>query len=220
MAPAKSAPDGFFGLLHHPPPMRLATLAALILLAPAASAQRARPFAAKGDVALVVGLSGDTFTRLNPAFGGIGLRYRATDGTVVGASVGFQVQSLDGDDQSGNGSQRSVSLALWNENHLGRRRGIVSPFLGAGATFRAGRQAQERGPEEFSATDYSVGVGALLGAEVKLARGVTLGAAYTLGVEVLTRSFSATPDPSQVPGDQTSVRVGTGLTDLHLSVYF
>ncbi len=214
--------------------MRLATLTALLLLIPAAAAQRARPFAEKGDVALVVGLSGDTFTRLNPAFGGIGLRYRATDRTVLGASVGFQFQSLDEDGDAGSTTQRSVSLALWNENHLGSRRGIVSPFLGAGVTFRAGRQAQERdiaactpelcpGPttrEELSETTYAFGVGALVGAEVKLARGVTLGAAYTLGVAVDTRSFDTTLDPGQVPPDLTVVRVGTGLTDLQLSVYF
>ncbi len=133
--------------------------------------------------------------------------------------MGFQVQSVDANDGIGE-TQRSVSIALWNENHLGRRRGLVSPFIGAGATFRAARLRQERGPDSFSSTDVAVGAGALLGAEVKLARGVTLGAAYTLGVEVTARSFDATPDPMQVPDDQTIVRVGTGLTDLHVSVYF
>lgn len=211
--------------------MRLATLAVLVLLASAAQAQRARPFAEKGDVALVVGLSGDTFTRLNPAFGGIGLRYRATDRTVVGGSVGFQFQSLDAGADAP--SARSVSVALWNENHLGRRRGVVSPFLGAGATFRAGRQARSAtvadctdglcGPPrtvEFSTTQVAVGVGALVGAEVKLARGVTLGAAYTLGIEVETQAFGSPSGLFPQPDDATLVRIGTGVTDLQLSVYF
>jgi opacity protein-like surface antigen len=221
-------------------PIRLASmrliLLALALIPVAASAQRSRPIAEKGDVALVAAISGVSFTQLTPAFGGVGVRYRVADRTVIGTSVGFQYQTLDQGEIDDELTQRSVSVALWNENHLGRGLGVVSPFLGAGTTFRAGSTRSERtgttcdetqcpGPVvtlRQSRTDLSFGVGALLGAEVRLARGVTLGAAYTLGVEVYrSREERTGPDGSVTEyGPDTSVRAGTGTTDLHVSVYF
>lgn len=220
--------------LHPELTMRLAALSLLaVLTVLPASAQRSRPWAEKGDVALVVSISGGGLTDLTPALGGIGVRYRVTDRTVVGTSVGFDYATFDEDGSDASVTERGLRLALWNENHLGRRTGLVSPFLGAGATFSVNNQEREfvRTPcddvvcpgapqrESASGTVLSFGVGALLGAEVRLARGVTLGAAYTLGVAVDRESQESTFNPNP-PGDRTIVRVGTGVSDLNLSVYF
>ena len=86
-----------------------------------ASAQHDRPFAEKGDLALVATVSGD-IPRLNPAFGGVGLRYRVADRTVLGASVGGQYDTSE-DESANESAGRRFSVALWNENHIGRRRG-------------------------------------------------------------------------------------------------
>ncbi len=238
--------------------MRRLLLLALLVLPAAAYAQRARPFAEKGDLALVVGVSPGSFPDITSAFDGIGLRYRATDRSVIGASVGFDVATSDGSgDTEGTQNTGGVRVALWNENHVGRGRGPVSPFVGGGIIAGYRRSTYTRdvfpcdpagcpGPPCDPAacpgvpegvpggdspqasqrvTGYSVGVGAILGAEVRLARGVTLGAAYTLGVAV--ERFSATNGGPVGPfgggtfnGGTTLVAGGTGLTDLHLSVYF
>lgn len=216
--------------------MRLAPLALLVLLlVPAAArAQRARPFAEKGDLALVVGVSG--LRDLSPAFGGIGVRYRVAERTVIGTSIGLSFATDDREEfVSGQFTQTSATLAVWNENHLGRRGGIVSPFIGAGATF--GIQNAEADLDDIpcdpagcpetpvsfsqSETAFSVGVGALLGAEVRVARGITLGAAYTLGIAVERRDADRqTPLGPDDSFSSTVIRGGTGLTDLTLSVYF
>ncbi|HEX9950376.1 MAG TPA: outer membrane beta-barrel protein [Rubricoccaceae bacterium] len=212
--------------------MRLVLLILLVVPA-AAHAQRARPFAEKGDLALVVGVAG--LTDLSPAFGGIGVRYRVADRTVIGTSLGLGFGTEDADDENRVSTRTSATLAVWNENHLGRRGGIVSPFVGAGATFGVQRfEADFDGipcdpascpdtPGGFSQseTTLSIGVGALLGAEVRIARGVTLGAAYTLGIAVDRReSDRSNPFGSNDSVRSTFVRGGTDLTDLSLSVYF
>lgn len=219
-------------------------LLSLLLVPAAAHAQRARPFAEQGDVALVVGVSGLTDLDLSPALGGIGVRYRATDRSVIGTSIGFDVGTTDRDDSGDSQSTGGVQVAVWNENHIGRGRGIVSPFVGGGVVAGFRRQSYTTGidpcepfgcpippcdpaacpgvPEAASQsqTRVSVGVGAILGAEVRVARGVTLGAAYTLGVAVERVSYdSDLPFGSDDTGS-TTVLGGTGLTDLHLSVYF
>lgn len=218
--------------------MRRLLLALAVLLPVSASAQRDRPFAEKGDLALVASIPALNVLNLEPAFGGIGLRYRVADRTVIGASVGLQYDVFDQDrtETSGESSARRLSLALWNENHIGRSRGPVSPFLGAGAVFRVGDQRTEQDnvecdptapcpepPVAFvnARTELSVGVGALIGAEIRLARGVTLGAAYVLGVEVSRFRFEQTPaDVREQLTEQNILRFGTGVTDLHVSVYF
>ncbi|HEX8386855.1 MAG TPA: outer membrane beta-barrel protein [Rubricoccaceae bacterium] len=217
--------------------MRLLLLA-LVLLPVAASAQRSRPIAERGDLAFVVGVSGLNVLALQPTFGGVGLRYRVSDRSVVGASVGVEFAASDqdqGETVVSDGSRRNVRLALWNENHLGSGRRVASPFVGAGVTFAVGDEEYEReaavctpdgcGPavetQRQSASSLSFGAGVLLGAEVRVARGITLGAAYVLGATVSRSEYEQTSTVSPVQeGHSTSVQFGTGMTDLHLSVYF
>lgn len=218
-------------------PMRRLILCALLVLPVAARAQRTRPFAEKGDVALVVGISPVSFPAITSALDGIGVRYRATDRSVIGVSAGFTVGTVDQDDSDDEFSGGSGRISVWNENHLGRSRGIVSPFVGAGLTAGLARETVSRDnvpfpcdpgncPDEpvtavLRQSRYSVGVGAILGAEVRVARGVTLGAAYTLGVSVERLSFTDTsPFRSDNEARSTVVAGGTGLTNLQLSVYF
>ncbi|HEX8298288.1 MAG TPA: outer membrane beta-barrel protein [Rubricoccaceae bacterium] len=215
--------------------MRLVSLALLGLLGlpSVAFAQRNPSLAEKGDLALVVGVS--SLVDLSPVLGGIGVRYRLADRTVIGTSLGLNIGSEDTDDANRVSTRTSATLAVWNENHLGRRDGIVSPFVGAGATFGVQRFQSDfdgapcdpaacpgtPGGYSQSETTLSVGVGALLGAEVRIARGVTLGAAYTLGIAVDRReSDRQNPFGPSESSTATFVRGGTGLTDLSLSVYF
>ncbi len=215
--------------------MRRLLLSVLLVLPVAAQAQRARPFAEKGDVALVVGISPIDFPAITSALDGIGVRYRATDRSVVGVSVGFNASSIDTGDSGGSRGVGSGRISVWNENHLGRARGIVSPFVGAGLTAGYSREVLTIDvlpcydldcpgvpvSAESRLTRASVGVGAILGAEVRVARGVTLGAAYTLGVSVDRVSFrNDEPFGGRDEGTSTSVSGGTGLTNLQLSVYF
>ena len=215
--------------------MRRLILFALIVFPVCGRAQHARPFAERGDVALVVGISPADFPSVTSALGGVGLRYRVNDLTVLGASVGFGASTLNRDDSGDGRGAGSGRVSVWNENHIGRRRGVVSPFFGGGFTAGFSRETFTRddvpcdpaacpdGPQtvESRRTHTSFGVGAILGAEVHVARGVTLGAAYTLGVGV-ERFVYTTDDPfSGTPADRsTLVAGGTGLTDLQLSVYF
>ncbi|MEM1115613.1 MAG: hypothetical protein AAGJ11_03845 [Bacteroidota bacterium] len=102
----------------------------VVFLADAASAQRHRPIAEKGDLALTAQITGLSELRIVPALGGIGLRYRLGDRSVLGTSVGFNVQSSDG-----GGSDRTrggATVTVWTEQHVGGRRRAVSPFLAFG----------------------------------------------------------------------------------------
>lgn len=219
--------------------MLRALIALAVLLPASASAQRGRPVAERGDLALVASIPGIDVLRLNPTVGGIGLRYRVADRTVVGASVGLRFDTFDEDrgGVSGEVTRRSVGLTLWNENHVGRGLGPVSPFVGAGLTFGVGDERVEReatpcdpftpcpGPLEGyrdATSSTTFGAGALLGAEVRVARGVTLGAAYVLGVEVSRFRYERerTDVPGVENGSGNNVRAGSGVTDVQLSVYF
>ena len=220
--------------------MRLALLAGLLVpISSAAPAQRAGPFAENGDFAVVAAVPALNVLALEPALGGVGVHYRVADRTVIGASVDLQYAT---DEQDVNGAagtfeRRRLSVTVWNENHVGRRRGVMSPFLGAGVTFRAGDEDAEQDnpgcdpsapcppdqPASYRRTtsETAFGAGALLGAEVRPARGVTLGAAYVLGVEVArTRGDLTVPGQPDQEFSNTVVRVGTGTSDLHVSVYF
>lgn len=223
---------------------------ALVLLADAASAQfrRSPPIAEQGDVAVVASLGSLDDLQLESLLGGIGVRYRLADQTVLGASVGFDVGSAESDASGTSVAQQSeqdrtdARLALWVEQHLGRRRRVVSPFVGAG--LRLGRGGTEQTAErtyevcptvaecelreegsEAETDALSVGAALLLGAEVKLVRGVTLGGAYLVGVEyvdsetTVTYTDSAGEVVTRTSGSET-VQVGTGTTRVALSVYF
>ena len=223
---------------------------AFVLLTEAASAQRrgAPRFAEQGDVALVIGVQGLDVLRLQPALGGIGVRYRLADRTVVGASVGIDVQfaddySEDAQDTSEREFDRSsVVGAVWFEQHVGRPRRAVSPFVGAGVQFgvASSEATSERAvrpcpPSQdcglltqavVTETDTRFVAGGLaLGAEVRLVRGVTLGGAYTLGVRYteadLENRIEQTNQETRVQAQESQgLRFGTGTSELSLSVYF
>ena len=78
------------------------------------------------------------------------------------------------------------------------------------------------GEFEQSVEGVSIGGGLLLGAEVRLAKGVTLGGAYVVGVsydqETLRVNLPERPNPE--PQDRSTVRFDTGTTNLALSVTF
>lgn len=206
----------------------------------AADAQfrRSPPFAERGDLALSVEIAG---VELQPALGGVGMRYRVADRTVLGASVGLGVDL--GDSEDGNAGEAasdrtSFRLTAWTEQHVARRARTVSPFVGAGASVRieaASSESERTVPDgdgevvlrqRQDADLLTVGAGLLLGAEVRLARGVTLGGAYILGAEYARRESRSESDgfagevPSVSRSEQSSVRFGTGATDIVLSVYF
>lgn len=208
------------------------------LLPLVASAQRSRPFAQKGDVALVVAIPAVNILNLEPAFGGVGLRYRVADRYVLGGSAGFQTQDVSNE---GRNSEDYAGLAvtgsLWLEHHIGRRAGSVSPLYGLGLTaqtssFDATYVREETVctgdgcttlPVTYDLTNArtAVGAGALLGVELRLARQITLGAAYVVGLEVSSQRSESPREGGTVDAfESDGLRAGTGLTDLHLSIYF
>lgn len=233
----------------------LAVVVAALFAAPDAEAQRRqRAFAEQGDLALVAVARGLDVVRLTPLDSGVGLRYRVTDQTVLGASLGLSLADRDEDasrdvtdnsefsDETGNSSTR-LRVSMWLEQHLGRGRGPISPFVGAGlrlATSDDGTRVERHLGAGCSAgavcssvienerASVAVGAALLLGAEVKLARGVTLGAAYTLGAEYRTdeQTTTVTDRRDGAPDfvdrriqDARTVSLGTGLTELALSIY-
>ncbi|OZC02558.1 outer membrane beta-barrel protein [Rubricoccus marinus] len=222
----------------------LLVLLALVLFTADAEAQRrGQTLAREGDLALTVGLVGLDDLALRPLDGGIGLRYRLTDRSVVGASVGLTFADRDQENQSDNvesfdeSDTFGSSVSLWTERHVGRSR-VVSPFIGLGARARFVRTDASNTFEPscdptvscppvtrtLDAETVSVGGALLLGAEVKLARGITLGGAYTLGVDYSETSRTTTVSGPDVAGGGSgtskSWSYGVGTTDLSLSVYF
>lgn len=226
--------------------MRLAlALLVVVLAAGTSSAQRGHGFAEKGDVALVAELA--SITSLQPLQGGIGLRYRLADQTVFGASVGGRSVSADEQAESdGNGQDRGqessfLQASFWVEQHLGRPRRSVSPFVGAGLQLARGsdemtyeqtvfpcRPTTECGPVtqvlESDRETRTVGGALFVGAEVRLARGVTLGGAYALSVTSIESDEQVFRDDGTQSIDDArerdEVRVETGISRVLLSVYF
>lgn len=219
----------------------------VLLLADVASAQRHRDraFAEQGDLALTAEIESITSGRLLPTLGGVGLRYRAGERTVLGVSVGGVVQSDDYDQSRpvGEATQESEftegRLALWTEQHVGRRSRTVSPFVGAGLQLglrsRTVESFQEYSPcppeqlcdvevrrSRTETDDRTVGAAVFAGAEVRLASRVTLGAAYLVGVEH-TRSDGTLEESVTGAGrneiEAESLRFGTSLSRVVLSVY-
>ena len=205
-------------------------LALAVVFALPAAAQDV-PFAERGDLAVVAAFGSVNINQLPPALSAAGVRYWIGNRTVLGAAVSLNVASYrQGTEESDRGN---AGLEVWSERHVGRRSRSVSPFVGAGV--RASRSHDRgRGPcpdpvaclpgvEGLHArTLVSAGAGVLAGAEVRLYRGVTLGAAATLGVDVQRDTRTFTPDGG-APVDLDSFRgvvLRTGGTDLHLSVYF
>ena len=230
--------------------MRVLALAALaLLLADAADAQRHRdrPIAEQGDVALTAEIGPLSDAQLVPLLGGVGVRYRLSDATVFGASVGGGVSTSEDEVSVGDGDEvrtqrvertdASGRLAVWLEQHLGRGRGPVSPFVGAGLRAGAGSTTTEFRAEASCVTcdpapltsttesdSWSVGGALFLGAEVRLARSVTLGAAYQLGLtyatsEVEVGAVDSRPEPSVQQNERSFLSLGTSLSRLTLSVY-
>ena len=229
--------------------LSLLLLAVLILSVPAeAQYRRGHAFAKQGDLALTIGVTGLEDLALRPYEGGLGLRYRAADRTVLGAAFGLEIyeresertsRSGDADLTSADGGEgQRISLAAWMEQHVGRSRRTVSPFVGAGVQVSTFNREDERlfvsscdgddcPREERSTADeegLTVGGGLILGAEVRLARGVTLGGAYTLGAEYarIESTFTRTSNGETAVsgGESDTWRIGVGTTQVGLSVYF
>ena len=221
-------------------------LTVLVVSALPADAQRRRgqAFAERGDVALVATLNGLDVVRLSPTLGGVGVRYRLADQTVLGTSVGLSALSGDGDGGRDGQTQRTdqdaldATVALWVEQHVGRRRRTVSPFVGAGVQVGGGTasfssadtffpcgvptdcEAVRRSAETERRT-LRVAGGVFVGAEVRLAAGVTLGGAYTFGVRYTdsqdTRRLTGpTVDLVEETFDRQFLEAGTGTTGLSL----
>ena len=210
----------------------LGSLAVLLAAAPAQAQRGGR----QGDTAIVVGISGLYDLRISPALGGIGLRYFVGHRTAVGAAVGFGYRLDDSrlDTETG-----QINVAVWGEQHVGRGRGAVSPFVAGGVQVGAESSTltDERLVDPCQPTDsclgrYTVtteqssvllGVGGALGAEVRLVRGVTLGGAYTLGITVADSDFESRTEENVLPGqrdERRSISVGTSVSRVYLSVYF
>lgn len=225
----------------------LLSLLAVSLVLPTAAAQRHR-FAQHGDLALVIGVSGLEDLALRPYEGGIGFRYRAADQTVIGAAVALNLQESDvahrnesGDllqEQNGDAERQAATFALWAEQHVGRRRRTVSPFVGAGIQVSVGT-SEEQSFATYDcpagecpggvwtvdeSEDLKVGAGLLIGAEIRLVRGVTLGGAYSIGAEYARYETTTTRDYGEdvvvAASERDNWRIGVGTTQLGLSVYF
>ena len=222
-------------------------LACVLASAPAEAQRRRHAIAKKGDVALVAQIDGLSLRGFSPALGGVGLRVRAADQTVVGLGFGLRLDDTDDEvrlpDQEARDVGRTaadVRGVLWMAQHIGSKRRTVSPFVGAGVT-AAYSSATYRSPsyiqtcdadgactvallvQEHEVSYTALGGGVALGAEVKLANGITVGGAYGFGVEAYhqeTRSDQPLPNDNRVSvRRQTGFRAGTRAPTLNLSVY-
>lgn len=227
--------------------MRLSLLLLAFVFFPSdADAQRrGQALAREGDLALSIGLGSLSDLALRPLDGGVGLRYRVADRTVFGASVGlsFTEQEVERGFEGDRSDEEETdvletSLSLWAERHIGGSR-VVSPFVGLGgrvSLYRFDSASELTGPcldlapcpePTRRSRDYdrrTASAGVMLGAEVKLARGVTLGGAYTLGAEYSEIEETYIIDGPDVSQDQTREqsgwRYGVGTTQVGLSIYF
>ena len=221
--------------------------------------RRDKRFAKQGDVALVAGISGLQVLQLRPVLSGIGVRYWVADQTVLGLSVGGSIQDAEientQDDQEGEviredtnaNTSTTATLSVWMEQHVGRRNRAVSPFVGAGLQLSVVdaeldyesviQLTCQDGAEcptivrrlESSETARTLGGGLVVGAEVRLARGVTLGGAYTVSgryreSDRSSRQTLKRDDQDTQVEEQSSesgrFEFGTGVSELNLSVYF
>ncbi|WP_412062907.1 hypothetical protein [Rubrivirga sp. IMCC45206] len=189
--------------------MRLVLLSAVLALAAGASAQtssapappeEAAFFARRGDIALTAGVFGVG----GGAISHLGARYWVSDRTAVGADVGeatLDVGGSEADDQRFPSYMTSVhaqSASLWAERHVASPWSAVS--LVAGVRVHAGLQSRDVSrylmylacdvePCELagfgaSAREEAVtgGVSALVGYEVRLFRGLTVGVTSEVGL--------------------------------------
>lgn len=225
-------------------PLRALLLVVLgvALSMPAEAQRRGKRFAEKGDVALVASIRSLDAFQLGEALGGVGLRYRLADQTALGVSVGgnWGAQELNRDGlRTVERSTGRAQGSLWLEQHLGRPRRALSPFVGFGSQVRYVRSESEQSfsfdpcgdpaqcdvvIEEYTqeVEEWRAGVAVLAGAEVRLAGGVTLGAAYTLGGGYSWSEVRSEDVQRDDRSDQTSrgPYVGTGISEVMLSVYF
>lgn len=225
--------------------MRCLVLSLLVVLALPASAQRwgrsSDRVADRGAVALTF-TAEDVWGGFDN--GGVGLRAWLGDRLVGSASLGFSLERTDNEFASDvERAEAAVSLGL--EAHVGGSR-TVSPFVGGGVRLGYAEVEGSYDPRldvwcgptmscyfpGSSADELSVGAGIDLGAEVRLARGVTLLGAHRLGATFVSGDvendwvYYAYPEAGVDLGypppnaDYTRWRVGTGETRVALSVYF
>ncbi|GAB5535137.1 MAG: hypothetical protein Rubg2KO_13860 [Rubricoccaceae bacterium] len=230
---------------------QLVALLAVIFVTAPADAQRRRhhSFAKKGDVALVAQLNGLSVQAFNPSLGGLGLRVRLADQTAIGVGFGATVFDGDGDQQvtatEVRGTEYSgtnLSGSLWLEQHVGARRRTVSPFIGGGVSVgylsddrtqaRPFPRCDDTGACEIELADQvnessrvSVQAGLILGAEVRVVKGVTLGGGYALGAGYTwweSRRVEVRGDGEQttLETSQGTFQLGTASSGLNLSIYF
>lgn len=239
--------------------MRPLVALALVLLALPAHAQRRGHapdrVASRGDVALTF-TADDVWDGFDN--GGVGLRAWLGRQLVGSVSLGVELDRTD--TEFGPDVERhAATLALGLEAHLGGSR-TVSPFVGGGVRLGYAEVDGGYGPYDYtvvvedcdtrlcdpsvwypsygrrSADELSVGAGLDLGAEVRLARGVTLLGAHRIGATFTSGEAESTgiiyydgpcPELSIDCGfygapveDYTRWEVGTGETRVALSVYF
>lgn len=224
----------------------MARLVALVLVAatlPAVAQPADSTFARDGRVALAVGIEG---AALEPVLGGVGVRYGLSDQTVVGAAVGLRltVSDLSGEEGAGSQTQEGGGLdaSAWLERHLVRRSRSVSPFVAVGLEAGYGWSESQSTQTQLvcrseddcdvrtltfvsSADEYHVGGAVGVGAEVRLARAVTLGAASTLRAGYTWTDNTARQTVEGGDDERFAGRsigrfdLGTGATSLVLSVY-
>lgn len=210
----------------------LAALLGLIVVLPSPAAGQPHRDGARRDagragrVAVVGSVPWESLSSFPPSVGGVGVRYGASERTVLGGTLGLSVSS-----SNGASDLSSVRGALWVEQHLGRPRGPVSPFViveldasryDNGSTYVYPDCIPDSpcppvwsGEETVSSLGGSVGAGA----EVRLLRGLTLSGGYRVrlaGERVSFGSFPGAPEPQ----DLNTVTLRTGAADLRLSIYF
>lgn len=230
--------------------MRTIAIVLLVVLASSADAQRGRGHdgvAQRGDLALTF-TAEDVWGGFDN--GGVGLRTWLGDRLVGAASVGVSFERQDS--EFGPDTERTEAAASFGlEAHVGGSR-TVSPFVGGGIRLAYarldGRSTYFAYPSDafchtfapcansgLDADEVSVGAGIDLGAEIRLARGVTLLGAHRLGATFVSGDvepgwvyYAADPEPCPVSGceytapvtsDYTRWRIGTGETRVALSVY-
>ena len=204
----------------------LALVPALALAQPDRDGSRRGDDGRAGRVAVVGSVPWESLSSFPPPVGSVGVRYWASDRTIVGGALGLSVSS-----SNGASDRSSVRGALWVERHLGRRRGPVSPFVIVELD-----AAQRDGPSYYAYPDCipdapcppvwggetretSLGASVGAGAEVRVLRGLTLSGGYRVRLAGERITYPGVPGWS-VDQDLDLVTLDTGAADLRLSIYF
>ena len=205
--------------------MRKLLIVAVGLLTVASLVQAAEVETTKGTRQLVFGFSGLSDLGVTTYEGGLAVRHYLNDGVAIKPGLQFNLGSRttepEGEEKDKvNDTGFGVNCIL--EKHLTGATKSISPYLGVGAGLHMNKHKVEPGEDNatvMTTTMFDLGVMGVIGFEWAFADGMSLGAAYTAGVDIGSGKIKAEPANGNSSEDKASeMDLGLGLLGVELSV--